>query len=104
MSGRRGIRALFGIGAVVAIVIVAAVVAVLGWSGVTLASDSTALAKVAVEPFGGKIEHVQAFGPDGLRIPIAIHGGRLTPQKRLTPGERVSVDVVVRRPGWLSWI
>ncbi len=104
MSGGRGTRALFGAGVAVVVVVAAVVLAVLVWSGVTLAEDSTALARVAVQPLGGKIERVQAFGPDGKRIPIAVHGGRLTPQRRLTPGERVSVEVVVRRPGWLGWL
>ena len=32
-----------------------------------------------------------------------MHDGRLTPKVRLTPGERIDVEVVVRRPGALSW-
>jgi hypothetical protein len=32
-----------------------------------------------------------------------IRGGKLTPRTRLLPGERVSVEVVVRRPSWLGW-
>jgi hypothetical protein len=86
----------------VAVVVVAAAVVLL-WSGVTLATDATALAHVSVQPFGGSIEHVHAFGPRGHAIPIAVAGGRLTPLERLRPGERVSVDVTVRRPGWLGW-
>ncbi len=78
-------------------------VAVLAFSGVTLTSDPTALARVTVQPLGGAIERVRAYGPDGRRVPLAIDGGRLTPLKRLTPGEQVTVDVEVRRPGWLSW-
>ncbi len=78
-------------------------VAVLVFSGVTLASDRAALARVTVQPLGGRIERVRAYGPDGRRVPLAIHGGRLTPLKRLTPGEQVTVDVEVRRPGWLGW-
>ena len=85
------------------IVIVAAAVAIFAWSGVTLASDSTALARVSVQPLGGTIERVQAFGPGGKSLPIALDGGRLTPLRQLTPGESVSVDVEVRRPGWLGW-
>jgi peptidoglycan hydrolase-like protein with peptidoglycan-binding domain len=104
VSGEHGRkRFLLGVGIVVIVVIVAAVVAVLVWSGVTLASDPTALARVSVQPFGGSIEHVQAFGPDGQIIPLAIHAGRLTPLKKLTPGEQVSVEVKVRRPGWIGW-
>jgi hypothetical protein len=100
-SGRT--RALAGVAVIVIVAIVALVVAVLAWSGVTLVSDSTALARVSVQPLGGTIESVQAFGPGGQRLALAIHDGRLTPLQRLKPGEQVSVDVVVRRPGWLSW-
>jgi L,D-transpeptidase catalytic domain len=100
-SGR--VRVLAGVATFVIVVIIALVVAVLAWSGVTLASDSTALARVSVQPLGGTIERVQAFGPGGRRVPLAIHAGRLTPLMLLTPGEQVSVNVVVRRPGWLSW-
>jgi peptidoglycan hydrolase-like protein with peptidoglycan-binding domain len=107
-SGRDRKRTLLGIamgaGVVLAVVVVALVVAVVAWSGVTLASDSTALARVAVQPLGGTIERVQAFAPDGHRVPLAMDGGRLTPLRRLTPGEQVSVDVEVRRPGWLAWV
>jgi hypothetical protein len=100
-SGRR--RALLGVATAVIVVIVALAVAALAWSGVTLAGDPTALARVTVQPLGGTIERVQAFGPGGQRLPLAVDGGRLTPLKPLTPGERVSVDVEVRRPGWLGW-
>ncbi len=103
-SARSGwVRALLGVVALVLVAVVAVAVAALVWSGVTLASDSTALARVSVQPLGGTIEHVQAFGPGGKSVPLAIDGGRLTPLKRLTPGEQVSIDVEVRRPGWLGW-
>jgi hypothetical protein len=100
-SGRR--RFLIGMAAVLLLLVVAVIAAALAWSGVTLASDSRALARVTVQPLGGRIEHVEAFGPGGRRVPLAVSGGRLTPLRRLTPGEQVSVDVVVRRPGWLGW-
>jgi hypothetical protein len=81
--------------------LVAAAVALL--SGVSLTSDSIALARVSVQPLGGKIERIQAFGPRGQPVPVAVSNGRLTPLKRLSPGERISVHVEVRRPGWLGW-
>jgi peptidoglycan hydrolase-like protein with peptidoglycan-binding domain len=99
--GRR--RFLLGIAAGALAVIAVLVVAVLALSGVTLASDSTALARVSVQPLGGSIEQVRAYGPGGRSVPLAIKDGRLTPLRRLRPGEQVSVDVEVRRPGWLSW-
>ena len=99
----RRTRALLGAGMTLALIVAVLAVAVLAFSGVTLASDPTALARVTVQPLGGTIEHVRAYGPDGRRVPLAIDGGRLTPLKRLAPGEQVTVDVEVRRPGWLSW-
>ncbi len=83
--------------------LVGLVAAVLAWSGAKLVADATALARVDVEPFGGTLVSARASGPDGRMIPLTTRGGRLTPRVQLTPGERVSVEVVVRRPGWLAW-
>jgi len=102
-SGQVLKRTLLGVGATALLAIVAVAVAALTLSGVTLAGDSSALARVSVQPLGGTIERIQAFGPGGRSVPIAMHHGRLTPLKRLAPGEQVSVDVEVRRPGWLGW-
>jgi hypothetical protein len=102
-SGHGRKRVLLGVGATIIAIVALVAVAALMFSGVTLAGDSTALARVTVQPLGGSIERVEAFGPGGRRLPLAIDGGRLTPLKKLTPGERVSVDVEVRRPGWLGW-
>jgi hypothetical protein len=96
-------RALLGFGAALAIAVLGLVTAVLEWSGASLAGDATALARVSVQPFGGTLVRASAFGAGGRAIPLAVHAGRLTPRTRLSPGERVSVDVVVRRPGWLAW-
>jgi hypothetical protein len=95
---------LIGFGAVTLVLVVAAVAVVLLWSGASLTSDATALAHVSVQPFGGSIERVEAFAPGGRHIPLAIDRGRLTPLHRLKPGEQVSVEVLVRRPGYLSWM
>ena len=102
-GGSARTRALLGVVTVLVVALVAVVVAALAWSGVTLASDPTALARVTVQPLGGTIERVRAFGPSGRSVPLRIADGRLTPLKRLTPGEQVSVEVEVRRPGWLGW-
>ncbi len=86
-------RMLLGMGLGLLLVVAALVVAALALSGVSLASDPTALARVSVQPLAGKIEHVEAFGPDGQKVPLAVQSGRLTPLKQLTPGEQVSVEV-----------
>jgi peptidoglycan hydrolase-like protein with peptidoglycan-binding domain len=87
----------------IASLLVFAAVVILLWSGASLKGDATALARVSVQPFGGSVASVEAFGAGGRRIPIAVQDGRLTPLQRLRPGEQVSVTVQVRRPGWLSW-
>lgn len=78
-------------------------IAVLIWSGVSLAGSASALAQVSVQPFGGQLRRVRAFGPSGKQIPLSVQQGRLTPRTQLTPGERVRIEAVVERPGWSSW-
>jgi hypothetical protein len=99
--GRR--RGLLVFAGAAALVIVALVVIVTVWSGATLSSDPTALAKVELQPFAGTLVRADAFGPDGRSIPVAVHDGRLTPLEQITPGELISVNVTIRRPGWLGW-
>jgi L,D-transpeptidase catalytic domain len=94
---------LIGLGAVVTAALLCVVAGALAWSGATLGGDPTALASVSVQPFGGKLESERALGPDGRPIALAVSHGRLTPLTQLTPGEQVTVEVVIRRPGWLSW-
>jgi hypothetical protein len=96
-------RTLLGMAAVLTLALIVLVVLALTLSGASLAGDSTALARVSVQPLGGSIEHVSAHSPSGKPIPLSVQGGRLIPLKRLKPGEQVSVDVLVRRPGWLGW-
>jgi hypothetical protein len=97
-------RVLWGSAAAAALVLVAVVAAALLWSGATLVSDGVALARVHVQPLGGTLESARATSPDGQTIPLSVRDGRLTPERTLTPGERVSVEVVVRRPAWLGWL
>jgi hypothetical protein len=102
---RRGrSRALWSCVAAAVLAISGFVTAALLWSGATLASDAVALAQVEVQPLGGTLESADASGPDGRAIPLSLHDGRLTPRGKLAPGERVSVEVVIRRPGWLGWL
>ncbi len=83
--------------------IAAAVLIVTVWSGATLSTDPSALAKVTMQTFAGTLVRAAAFGPDGSPIPLRRDGGRLTPMEQVSPGELISVDVVIRRPGWLGW-
>jgi peptidoglycan hydrolase-like protein with peptidoglycan-binding domain len=88
---------------VVVLALLGLVAAVFVWSGITLGDDPSALAHVEVQPFGGTLERVRAFGPDGRRIPLTVEGGRLVPRARIRPGERISVVATVRRSRWVGW-
>jgi hypothetical protein len=70
---------------------------------VSLVADASALGRVELQPFAGSIVSVHAQGADGRAVPLVVSRGRLTPRTRVAPGERISVSVVVRRPGWASW-
>jgi peptidoglycan hydrolase-like protein with peptidoglycan-binding domain len=87
-----------------AAVALGAVAAVVWWSGATLAEDGVALARVKLQPLGGSLVSAKAFSSDGAPIPLSVHDGRLLPTTLLSPGEGVTVVVVVRRPAWLSWV
>jgi len=88
--------------AAVCLAVLGVAAAVFAWSGIRLADDPTALTRVDVQPFGGTLEQVRAFGPDGRKIPLAVRSGRLFPLQRLTPGEQVRVVALVRRSHWLG--
>ena len=93
--------------AVLAIVLAVAVVALLAvgssWSGASLTTDPTALARVQLSSLAGTLQSAQAFGPGGRQIPLTVTGDRLTPLTTLAPGERVTVDAVIHRPAALGW-
>jgi hypothetical protein len=101
-SRRRGAWAVLF--AFLALVVIAAVALVLTlWSGVTLSTDPTALARLDTQPFAGSLESAVAHGPDGRTIPLSVADGRLTPLAPVRAGELISVDVTVRRPGIVAW-
>jgi hypothetical protein len=97
-------RLAVGLAALLLIGVGAFVAAAFELSGATLGTDSGALAKVDVQALGGEVESVSATGPEGKRIPVELHGGRVIPKRRLAPGEQVRLEVVVRRPGVVGWL
>jgi lipoprotein-anchoring transpeptidase ErfK/SrfK len=74
------------------------------WSRPAIGSDEAALASVGVPVTGGTIESVSATGPRGRPIPITLSHGRLWPGVVLAPNEPISVEVVLRRAGWIAWL
>jgi len=94
------VRATIGVvAACLAVVVAAGAAATYLLSGATLAADPSALARLRLQLLAGSLASVRATAADGRTIPLDVHGGRLVPRSRLTPGETVSISVVVRRPG-----
>jgi hypothetical protein len=74
------------------------------WSRPGIGTDEAALAHVGLPFTGGTIERVIARGPHGRPIPITLRHGRIWPLAVLAPNEPVSIEVVLRRPGWIAWL
>ncbi len=69
----------------------------------SLAADAAALSRMELQPFAGSLVSARAVGSDGRAIPLVVSHGRVTPSEPVASGERITLSVVVRRPGWESW-
>ena len=83
-----------------------AVVAVIFASArASLSSDPQALARIGMPLGGGTTEQVSLVtGPHSTPIAVVVRHDRVYPQGTILAGERVSLQVVVKRPGWIAWL
>ena len=71
----------------------------------TLTADHVALARVGMPMGGGTIQSVSVVtGPHANAVPVSVRDGQITPTKPVPAGSKLSVQVVVKRPGWISWL
>ena len=98
-------RYIFG-GAVLAVIIaVAAGALIISSSHATLTADGTALARIGMPAGGGTVSSIDVVtGPNSRRVPVLLRGEQIWPTKLVPAGERLTVDLVVKRPGWISWL
>jgi hypothetical protein len=82
----------------------AAVAALFAWPTVGIAASSSGLAGVSLPGFSGHVERISVTSVDGKAVPVVLRRGTLWPRVRLDPGERVTVKVESRRPGWIGWL
>jgi L,D-transpeptidase catalytic domain len=88
-----------------AIVLVAAAAVVLLTSRATINANSSALAAVGLPTGGGTIESVSVTtGPHSQPVPVQLRGNQIWPKRLIPAHQPVSVDAVVKRPGWISWL
>jgi peptidoglycan hydrolase-like protein with peptidoglycan-binding domain len=70
----------------------------------SLSSDPAALAEVSLPFGGGSIKSVDAVtGPHSTQVPVSVRGDKIWPRRPVPAGARVTVDVVVTRPGIIAW-
>jgi peptidoglycan hydrolase-like protein with peptidoglycan-binding domain len=88
---------------VLAVVAVGALILVSAHAGLT--SDANGLAKVAMPLGGGSIERVSVVeGPHSQPVPVEVRGDEIWPRTLIPANQQLSLDVVVKRPGWVSWL
>jgi hypothetical protein len=80
-----------------------AVAARLAWPTVRLDPADDALARVVLPGFAGSVTAV-VRSSDGATVPVRLSHGRLWPLRRVPGGERITVELKVRRPGWAGWL
>ena len=82
----------------------AAAAALLAWPDVGLGADPAALASVEQPAYAGTVEHVAVRTSGGKTIPIEVRDGQLWPRRAVPTGEKLTVDVTVKRPAWAGWL
>ena len=87
--------------------VVAAGIIVFASAKASLTESPGAFGKVGMPLGGGTIENVRAIHGVNNRethIKVNVHDGLITPRGTVPAGETVHLTVVVKRPGWISWL
>jgi peptidoglycan hydrolase-like protein with peptidoglycan-binding domain len=100
----RARNALWALGLVLAASALAAGAALLWWPDPRVEADAEALARIVEPGYGGHVSKVVVRRADGRKVPVAVRDGGLWPGKQLRAGEKLTVEVTVRRPGWAGWL
>jgi len=106
-SPRRSGRGRYVAGGVVALVLAAAAVAalILVSTHPSLTTDSSAIAKVGMPLGGGSIQSATLVsGPHAARVPVQVRGAKIYPARLVPANQQISLEVVVKRPGWIAWL
>ena len=70
-----------------------------------LTTDPAALAKIDLPVGGATIESVRAVtGAHKTAVAVYVSGHRIWPSQKIRVHEPVSIDVVLKRPGWNAWL
>jgi hypothetical protein len=89
---------------VVVLAACAAVAAVLAWPKGGIAASNSGLVEVSLPGFSGHIEQIVVTDGTGKAVSVGVKRGIVWPHVRLAAGERETVSVEERRPGWIGWL
>jgi hypothetical protein len=103
---RRGGRARYFVAPLLLLAgLAVAAAAVLSSARASVVADSSALARIELPLGGGAVQSVKATtGPHSQAVPVDVRGGRIWPRGLIAAHELISLEVVVKRPGWISWL
>jgi hypothetical protein len=107
-SGHRPRGRYFAVGIIVVLVcVVVAGIIVFASAKASLTASPGAFGRVGMPLGGGTIEDVHAIHGVNNRetdIKVTMHNGVIVPRGTLPAGETIHLTVVVKRPGWISWL
>jgi L,D-transpeptidase catalytic domain/Putative peptidoglycan binding domain len=83
----------------------AAIAVALKSSNPKLTADPAALAKIDLPLGGGTIQSASALTTVGNHpVPVYVSGHQIWPGRKVRVGTPLSIDVVIKRPGWNAWL
>ncbi|HZQ64685.1 MAG TPA: L,D-transpeptidase [Gaiellaceae bacterium] len=93
------------LGALVVAAAGALAAAYVAWPSGHIEMGAAGLPEVHGPGFGGTVVAVSVRDAKGRMVPVAARpDGTLWPREPVVAGTRLSVDVTVRRPGWVGWL
>ena len=74
------------------------------WPTARITTSGMALARVQLAPFGERVTGAAVVIRSGRWVKASIDSGVVEPLDQLAAGSRVTVELTVRRAGWLGWL
>jgi hypothetical protein len=99
-------RVLVGVAVTIPLLLIGGFLAVaMGMSGAHVSRSSSSLASVHIDSFGGEVESVTATAAkNGKTVPVVLEGDTIVPKGKLHAGEKLNLEVVVKRPSPVSMV
>ncbi|MGH2933979.1 MAG: L,D-transpeptidase family protein [Gaiellaceae bacterium] len=74
------------------------------WPAPSAAGAGGSLLRISLPGIGGRVDAIHVVDAAGAAVPVRLAAGDIWPLRKLPQGERLAVQVTVRRPGWAGWL